>query len=75
MSTTEYIIVMSFTSTYGAMLPDAIVETITFGTPDRELAHRRRDHRGAAATAEAKDAVEPLGGECLTNEERARRRA
>ena len=33
MSTTEYISVTSFTSTYGAVLPDAIVDTITFGTP------------------------------------------
>ena len=33
MSTTEYISVMSLTSTYGAVLPDAIVDTITFGTP------------------------------------------
>ena len=33
MSTTEYISVMSLTSTYGAVLPEAIVETMTFGTP------------------------------------------
>ncbi len=32
-STTEYIIVMSLTSTYGATLPDAIVDTISFGRP------------------------------------------
>ena len=32
-STTEYISVMSLTSTYGAVLPDAIVDTISFGTP------------------------------------------
>ena len=33
MSTTEYISVTSLTSTYGAVLPEAIVETMTFGTP------------------------------------------
>ncbi len=33
MSTTEYMSVTSFTSTYGAMLPEAIVDTMTFGTP------------------------------------------
>jgi uncharacterized membrane-anchored protein len=32
-STTEYIIVMSLTSTYGATLPDAMVDTISFGIP------------------------------------------
>ena len=58
MSTTEYIIVMSFTSTYGAVLPDAIVETITLGTPTGSVAHRRGDHRRAAAAAEAEHAVE-----------------
>ena len=40
MSTTEYIIVMSFTSTYGAVLPDAIVDTISFGTPTGSSASR-----------------------------------
>ena len=34
MSTTEYIIVMSFTSTYGVVFPEAIVDSITFGTPN-----------------------------------------
>jgi hypothetical protein len=33
MSTTEYIMVTSLTSTYGSVLPDAMVETITLGTP------------------------------------------
>ena len=33
MSTTEYISVMSLTSTYGAVLPEAMVETISLGTP------------------------------------------
>ena len=33
MSTTEYIIVTSTAPTYGRVSPDAIVETISFGTP------------------------------------------
>ena len=32
-STTEYIIVMSLESTYGAVLPLATVESISFGSP------------------------------------------
>jgi hypothetical protein len=32
-STTEYIIVMSFTPTYGPTSPDVIVETMSLGRP------------------------------------------
>ena len=68
MSTTEYIIVMSFTSTYGAVLPDAIVDTMTLGTPTGSSRIGGGDHRRAAAAAESEHAVETPGGECLTSE-------
>ena len=59
MSTTEYISVMSLTSTYGVVLPDAIVDTISFGTPTGSVAHRGGDHRRAPSTAQAECAIEP----------------
>ena len=59
MSTTEYIIVTSTAPTYGRVSPEASVETISFGTPDRERAHRARRDRRAARAAEGEHALEP----------------
>src|SRR5262249_2339209 len=67
MSVTEYIMVMSRVSTQGATLPEAMVETITFGKPYGS-AHHGRAERRALGPAHGEDRLRLAGGDQLADD-------